>query len=295
MRIVAIANVLSIVGTASVATILPRTRWEPTALDNSNWQIILSSTLSISAPLEPSDAVTWDLDLFLTSSDIIDRLKVQGKTVFCYFSSGTSLPDQSDLSGLLPEDYGDSIPDWPDERWLDLRSERVWNVMAGRITLAAQKGCDAIDPDRIGKWLNNMRWLRKFLREVADGYSTGGGGGFSSALTASDSTKFLKRMAGMAKSNGMSIGVKNAMEILDSVQGDVQFAVNEGCVINSDCNKYDAFIASGKPVFHIEYGRGNQASEFCRNSQLNTVIKNSDLDGWVHYCDGSEYTTATND
>jgi hypothetical protein len=57
----------------------------------------------------------------------------------CYFSSGTSLPDQSDLSGLLTEDYGNSIPDWPDERWLGLRSERVWNVMVGRITLAAQK------------------------------------------------------------------------------------------------------------------------------------------------------------
>jgi hypothetical protein len=140
-----------------------------------------------------------------------------------------------------------------------------------------------------------MRWFDKILLEIADAYITGGGGGFSPALTASDSTNFLKRMAGMAKSSGMSIGIKNAMEILDSVRDDVQFAVNEGCIIYHECNLYDDFIASGKPVFHIEDGRPDQAPEFCSNSKLNTVIKNSDFDGWVHYCDGSEYTTATSD
>jgi hypothetical protein len=93
-------------------------------------------------------------------------------------------------------------------------------------------------------------------------------------------------MAGMAKSNGMSIGVKNAKEILDSVQDDVQFAVNERCTIQSECNVYDGFVAGGKPVLHIEYSRGDQASDFCRNPKLNTIIENSDLDGWVHYCDG---------
>jgi hypothetical protein len=154
MRLVAIVNVLLIVGTASTATIPPLKQWEPIPQDSSQWQIVLSGTLRINAALEPPDAQTWDLDLFLTSSDIINRLKSQGKTVICYFSSGTSLSDQADLSGLSSEDYGDSVTGWPDERWLDLRSERVWNVMAGRITLAAQKGCDAIDPDRIGKLFN---------------------------------------------------------------------------------------------------------------------------------------------
>jgi hypothetical protein len=93
----------------------------------------------------------------------------------------------------------------------------------------------------------------------------------------------------------MSIGIKNAMDILDSVQNDVQFAVNEECIANSECDVYNDFIRSGKPVYHIEYGSAYQASRFCSNSYLNTVVKNMDLDGWVHYCDGSEWTTATGD
>lgn len=100
-------------------------------------------------------------------------------------------------------------------------------------------------------------------------------------------------MASTANSYGMSMGLKNAMDILDSVSGSIQFAVNEECIANEECDVYNGFVSSGKPVFHIEYGSGYQASRFCSNSYLNTVVKNLDLDGWVHYCDGSEYTTAT--
>jgi hypothetical protein len=136
--------------------------------------------------------------------------------------------------------------------------------------------------------LDNFR-----LTHNVDGYSNENGGGFYPALTTSDSTGFLKRMATLARSYGMSTGIKNGMDILSSVQNDVQFAVNEECMANEECDVYNSFIASGKPVYHIEYGSSYQTSSFCSNSYLNTVVKNLDLDGWVHYCDGSEYTTST--
>jgi hypothetical protein len=116
------------------------------------WQIILSSTLNPSGGyVAPYDAQVWDLDLFNTDASTIQSLKSQGKTVMCYFSAGTSESGRNDLGGLSGSDYGAGLPDWPGENWLNLKSSRVWNVMQNRIAMAAEKGCDAIDPDNVGK------------------------------------------------------------------------------------------------------------------------------------------------
>ncbi|KAF2429062.1 endo alpha-1,4 polygalactosaminidase [Tothia fuscella] len=276
MRAYSFINTLLTIGLASGAALEKRaTKWQPSAAANEKWQIILSSTLSMGAPLSPNAATVWDLDLFETDASTIASLKARGKTVMCYFSSGTSEANRPDLNRLSSYDYGAGLPDWPGERWLDLRSERVWSVMLGRIQLAAQKGCDAIDPDNI------------------DGYSNESGGGFSPPLSTSDSIRFLNRMASAADSLGMSIGLKNAMDILDSVADNIQFAVNEECIAIGECDVYNKFIGSGKPVYHIEYGSAYEASRFCSNGYLNTVVKRLSLDGWVHYCDGSEYTSTT--
>jgi endo-alpha-1,4-polygalactosaminidase (GH114 family) len=99
-------------------------------------------------------------------------------------------------------------------------------------------------------------------------------------------------MANEAKSLGLGIGLKNALAIVDSVADVIQFAVNEECAAHHECNLYNNFTAAGKPVFHIEYGSGDQSTEFCQNNRaFSTVIKNMNLDGWVHYCDGSDSIT----
>jgi hypothetical protein len=88
-------------------------------------------------------------------------------------------------------------------------------------------------------------------------------------------------MAKEAKSLGLGIGLKNALAIVDSVTDVIQFAVNEQCAIHNECNLYNNFTATGKPVFHIEYGSGDQSTEFClKQGAFSTVIKNMNLDGW---------------
>jgi hypothetical protein len=151
MRASVFVNSFLNVALASAAAV-PPTLWEPTAHEaaGQKWQIVLSQTVRMGGQLQPSAAMIWDLDLFETDASTIASLKSQGKTVICYFSSGTSEPNRPDLSSLSSSDYGAGLPDWPGEKWLNLRSDRVWNVMAGRIELASQKGCDAIDPDNIG-------------------------------------------------------------------------------------------------------------------------------------------------
>jgi len=102
-----------------------------------------------------------------------------------------------------------------------------------------------------------------------------------------------------ATSRNMSIGLKNAGEIVSNLTSVVHFSVNEQCVEYSECDSFAPMIASGKPVFHIEYPKGapNGISEklavnMCGDTGdasgsqwFSTVLKGMDLNGWAEYCD----------
>lgn len=127
------------------ATIPPKQRsWGVGS--QAQWQIILSGT-----PTDvntPASADVWDIDLFNTPVETISNLKSMGKTVVCYFSAGTSEPSRPDLGGLGAGDVGNELKDWPGEYWLNLKSDNVFNIMKNRIAMAAQNGCDAVDPGK---------------------------------------------------------------------------------------------------------------------------------------------------
>jgi hypothetical protein len=122
-------------------------------------------------------------------------------------------------------------------------------------------------------------------------------------------------MAAEARKYRMSIGLKNAGEILENVTSIVQFAVNEQCVQYGECSMYSNFTSRfHKPVFHIEYPKNktndnttiSDVKPWCEfskeenNTQYNienfsTVVKNLNLDGWVEYCDNSTAITELTD
>jgi len=98
----------------------------------------------------------------------------------------------------------------------------------------------------------------------------------------------------------MQIGLKNALDIIDSLSSTVNFAVNEQCAQLSECDRYNAFLATGKPVFHIEYPTPlNTAAAkgvSCTGPStagMSTILKNMALDGPAVYCDGSQVDTPT--
>jgi hypothetical protein len=105
----------------------------------------------------------------------------------------------------------------------------------------------------------------------------------------------------------LSLGLKNAGDIIEFVLPVVDFSVNEQCVQEEECDTFHAFINADKPVFHIEYPDGTGSEQglkdavkkkYCGTTAatdgFSTVLKNMDLDGWVEYCDGSVETTPTN-
>ncbi len=119
-------------------------------------QVILDrrvARLDPNAPLVPEQADIWDLDLFDTTKETIDILHSKGKRVICYLSVGGSESWRPDFTSIPKSDMGDIMPKWKGERYLNLRSPNVWRLMQNRIRMAYEKGCDALDPDNVGRWL----------------------------------------------------------------------------------------------------------------------------------------------
>jgi hypothetical protein len=130
-------------------------------MQSATFQIILSGVpdLKPNAHSVTPDVNIYDIDLFMTEKSTIQTLKRLNKTVICYFSGGTYEPGRPD-SNLFPTmDRGNRLLQWPSERWLRLSSTGVRRVITDRIQLAAQKGCDAIDPDNVGTFYRKLNMM----------------------------------------------------------------------------------------------------------------------------------------
>lgn len=116
------------------------------------FQIILLGVPDTSKmPVAPTDAPVWDIDLFDTPTTTIQAFKRAGKIVICYFSAGTAEDWRDDYKSFPASDLGKILPEWPNEKWVRTGSTQIRAIMAARIKTASTKGCDAIDPDNIGK------------------------------------------------------------------------------------------------------------------------------------------------
>jgi hypothetical protein len=224
-----------------------------------SWQIQLSGKVDTSV-----SADIFIVDLIDTPQEQIDLLKSGGKKIICYFSAGSWESFRAD-AGRYPETVkGKPLDDFPDEKWLDIRSlDILMPIIESRIDLAAAKGCDGVDPD-------NM-----------DGYSNDSG--FS--LTGADQLKFNRAVASAAHRKNLAVGLKNDLEQVAELVGDFDWAVNEQCFEFEECQLLSPFIAAGKPVFGIEYSGDFEA--ICKQANslnFDTLIKDISLDSTRRSC-----------
>lgn len=175
------------------------------------------------------------IDLFDTAVSQITQLKSEGKSIICYFSAGTVEDWRPDSDSFPSEAVGSNMDEWEGEKWLDTTHTGVRSIMEDRIQLAAEKGCQAVDPDNIDGYLHAT----------------------SFDLTINDTKNYLIFLANEAHSRGLLIGMKNAAEIAgdgsDFVKNYMDFAVVEECHRYDECDQYSAFIQLGRPVFAVEY------------------------------------------
>ncbi|KAF2643287.1 hypothetical protein P280DRAFT_467339 [Massarina eburnea CBS 473.64] len=179
-----------------------------------------------------------DIDLFDNDAATIADLRSADKKVICYFSAGTREDWREDKGSFQSSDYGNAMEDWEGENWVNVKSENVKAIMKKRITMAKEKGCDAVDPDNVDGFSGNQ-----------DGW------GYQQA----DYADYVKYLATESASAGLAIGLKNALDLIPDVLDVVQFAVNEQCHEYSECIQYKPFTTANKAVFNIEYG-GNECA-----------------------------------
>jgi hypothetical protein len=118
------------------------------------WQIILSHPPLVSDTVTP-DVDIYDIDLFDTPAATIAQLHKLGKKVICYFSAGSYESWRSDAKDFKDGDTGHNLDDWPGEKWLNLSSENVREIMKKRVAMAKEKGCDAVDPDNVDGYVSS--------------------------------------------------------------------------------------------------------------------------------------------
>lgn len=251
----------------------------PTDSDNTVWQpdVGTSWQIEILYPLNDTsfDARVYDIDLFINTPATMSNLHSLGRKVICYLSAGTYEDWRPDADKFELSDLGNSLPDWPGEKYVDTNSANVRDIMAARLDMARAKGCDGVDPDNVDSYANEN--------------------GFG--LTRGDAVDYVHWLADESHSRGLAVGLKNAGALIESVIEDMQWSINEQCAEFNECVVYHPFPQAGKPVFHIEYPKGDENNHQCVTGgelqeacnfpgaeDFSTIIKNINLNYWVQTC-----------
>jgi hypothetical protein len=236
------------------APILEGSWYRPTAATTWQWQLVESVNTEYAVDV-------YDIDLYNVSEAEISALQGQGRVVICYFSAGSFEPFRPDSGDFPTEVIGKILDGFEDENWLDVRQESVLEIMRKRLDLAAQKGCDGVEPDNVDGYQNDT--------------------GFP--LADSDQLVFNKKLANEAHMRGLSVGLKNDLEQISRLSRYFDFSVNEQCHEFDECEALLAFVSADKPVWNAEYQQDfvDDPASICPTSlrlNLRTLILPLDLD-----------------
>lgn len=214
----------------------------------------------------------YDIDLFDVSASTIALLQAAGKRVICYSSAGSFEDFRSDANRFPQEVLGNTLEGFADERWLDIRSSIVLDIMSDRLDIAVQKGCDGVEPDNVDGYVNNS--------------------GFD--LTAADQLAFNRRIANAAHERSLAVALKNDLDQILDLIAYFDLSVNEQCHEFDECSLLQPFVTGGKPVFNAEYDSPFVSNAAVRDGMcataraenLRTLILPLDLDDSFRFsCD----------
>ena len=117
----------------------------------SSIQFILTGIPDVDDGYIKPESGIYEIDMFYTPEETIRTMTELGQKTICYFSAATAENWRDDYDEFKRQDLGQELPDWPGERYLDIRRDNVFKVIKKRIDLAAEKGCNAIEPDNVGQ------------------------------------------------------------------------------------------------------------------------------------------------
>ncbi|KAI0199581.1 glycoside hydrolase superfamily [Astrocystis sublimbata] len=247
-------------GTASVIQLRVGTTWD------------YPLGFSLTTANANKSTVFYPVDLENTPADTITALK-DSHTIVCYFSAGSVEDYRKDADEFPASAVGNVLDGWPHEKWVDHRNAKVREIMATRIQNAADKGCEGVDPDNVDGYVNDS--------------------GFD--LTEDDTVDYVRYLAETAHAAGLAYGLKNSGAIVDRVVDVAEWAINEECAEYNECADWAPFVDAGKPVFHVEYTKDDDATSVSAaklakacaadgQPGFSSVVKHYTLDDWIIYC-----------
>ncbi len=204
------------------------------------------------------DVDVYVVDLFDTKLWQIKHLQKREKKVIAYFSAGSYEDWRVDAKSFKKSIIGKKMSGW-DERWLDIRSKNIRDIMKRRLDFAKKKGFDGVEIDNVDGYINET--------------------GF--ALTYDNQLKYNIFLSQEAHKRGLAIALKNDVDQIVELEPYFDFHINEECFEYNECGKLMPFIRAKKPVFHAEYNRKNR-DKICKEGNkrgFQTLILPLELDG----------------
>jgi len=237
----------------------PPETYTPDLPINATWQIQYSGELDLS-----HDVDVYNLDLFETVPEDIEGLHIRDIYVMCYFSAGSWEDWRPDVDSFPKEIIGNKYANWPGEMWLDVRAiNMLAPIMESRIKLAADKGCDGVDPDNVNGFENQTGFL----------------------ITYTNQLNYNLWLAETAHRYGLDVGLKNDLSQITDLAPYFDWVLNEECFSYDECDLLVPFRKADKPVFVIEYETA--PADFCPKAQelgFNAIYKNWELDAYREGC-----------
>lgn len=125
----ALVMAVTLIGMHGAVQVRAAERWAPSV--GATWD------LQFVGPVEAERPVAIrDLDLFDTPAALVGELRRRGVRVICYLSAGTVEEWRPDAKDLAADVVGEEYPQWPGERWLDIRRiDAIAPVMERRLEL----------------------------------------------------------------------------------------------------------------------------------------------------------------
>jgi len=246
-----VASVLGSPPAASAA------HWVP--LPSASWQLQFSGTIDLTVRAD-----IFDLDMFDTSRRLVRKVHARGHRAICYINAGAWESWRPDAADFPSTAKGRDLDGWPGEKWLDIRRLDVLGpILLARVRLCRDKGFDGVEFDNV------------------DGYQNATG----FELSASDQLAFDRWLADTAHANGLSVGLKNTLGLVEELEPSFDFAIVEQCFVYHECALTSPFVDAGKAVIDIEYRLERAA--FCDRAGrlgISAMRKHRELDAWRRPC-----------
>jgi hypothetical protein len=224
------------------------------------WQIQLSGTVDTSV-----DVALYEVDLFDTGASVLADLHAQGRAVACYVSVGTDEQWRSDSAEFPAGAIGAAVAGYAQENWLDIRDPTARSVIAARLVLASDRGCDAVE-------LSNLQAYQE-------------DSGFP--LTLSDELEYARLLINQGHSLGLSLGISSSDELVAQLSSQVEWGLVQSCLASQSCAAWQPFIAAGKAVFMVEFATEADAPLLCPQAKalgFSLAIKHANLDAFRVGC-----------